>query len=315
MNRNDFFHLPLVINRWQSTPRKQMRLPQFQPHQLDPSEMSQLRFLGQEGTGLGNCRCFTWSVGSGLLLVSSLFLSSPSPAAGSLPRERCLGDFCEGLCWLALLTWAKKSWGYLDVYSGIRTPLRRDRCEGSSHRATWAFCFPCTSPRGCRDTSLCVSQVLFSPEAPLELLLTSLRAGSLSLLRQQPRNSGTFVCEREKEIHFRVHLVHIPNKLDLGKSMNNIQSGASISSSPVSPKGQGEGLGQNVVGGSGLERRKSSGNEKPRIWNCFLKERLASPSFLSDCSAPTPRPVQIHRPRGHPPSTRPIRPQDAEPST
>lgn len=90
--------------------------------------MSQLRFLGQEVTGLGNCRCFTLSLGSGLLLVSSLFLSSPGPSAGCLwwatAREPALGTYVKDAagCWHRSL-WAKESWGYLDIYSGISSPL------------------------------------------------------------------------------------------------------------------------------------------------------------------------------------------------
>lgn len=66
--------------------------------------MSQLRFLGQEGTGLGNCRCFTLSLGSGAASgLQSLPFKSRSSCGLSLVGDSqgtCSGDLCEGRCWL-----------------------------------------------------------------------------------------------------------------------------------------------------------------------------------------------------------------------
>lgn len=73
MSRNDFSHLPLVINRWQSTPYKQMSLPQFSTSAIGHFRDVASQFLGRAEEAY---QYLTLRVG----------LASCSPAGGSFKR-------------------------------------------------------------------------------------------------------------------------------------------------------------------------------------------------------------------------------------
>ena len=175
MNRNDFFHLPLVINRWQSTPRTQMLLPQFRLQRLAPSEMSQLRLLGQEWAGPGHSRCFTLSPGLGSS-CHSLSRSSPSAVVGPLQWAALPHAFCEGRA-------VKDTAGvaHVGVHSGVRMPPSEGQLTGR-----WGSPRPSSAPDAVRTLSLWVSRVLGLLETP--------PSGSSSL---RARPSPSSVCSRD----------------------------------------------------------------------------------------------------------------------
>lgn len=177
MNRNDFFHLPLVMNRWQSTPRTQMRLPQFRLQRLAPWEMSQLRLLGQEWAGPGKSRCFTLSPGLGSS-SRSLFLSSPR---GPLQWAVLPHAFCEGRAAKDIAGGADV--GKEDVGSCGHLFWGQDASPRGELTGHWGSPCPSLAPDAIRTLSLWVSRVLGLLETP---------PSSSSCLRARPSPSS--VC-------------------------------------------------------------------------------------------------------------------------
>lgn len=303
MNRNDFFHLPLVINRWQSTPRTQMRLPQFRLQRLAPSEMSQLRLLGQEQAGQGKSRCFTLSPGLGPSR-SSLFLSSLSgpPQWAALPHA-----FCEGHA-------VKDIAGGADVGKEAVGSCRRlfwgqDASPRGSAHWPWGSSCPSLAPDAVRTLSLWVSQVLGLLEMP--------PSGS-SHLRARPSPSS--VCSPDTRGHVSgetpssMPAVRALDELDLGTSVMSTTFSLEQASHPhlCPPRGPPADCGW----WEGL-RGKSSGHGESYLasdLHFFLRKIYHWPPPLSCLTVPAPTPLQVQIPRRqeHPrrlvPSCRAFRP-------
>lgn len=93
MSRNDFFHLPLVINCWQSASYTQMSLSQFSASKTGHLRTLPPRFLGQDPVTL---QFLTWHLALALTLTLRLLCNS-SPIWG--PWRRGL-LFVGGGCWL-----------------------------------------------------------------------------------------------------------------------------------------------------------------------------------------------------------------------